>query len=351
MRGRWVEETEFQRYEAMQKELKSLKESNQSLRAEISSMNMKFDILIKTLTGSSVVPSSLSPAQNTITTGQIASTSLVTLSNLTALTQTNADMSQDNLVSNPSTLRDSSLRVLDSDQVHHSTNMDVQEPAESYDSQVAASSENEFNESDAPSVPSVRNTMEVDEVESRQLVSSTSVLQSAQLPPQSILPLPPFMSGARPTANLFGVQAVDYYLDYIRRGRSHLPLNSRDRLRAEHVVFWFSAMATEDEKVSFGNTGIDRGISRGQVVEIKKLIMEYIKYKGYVSHTEIKNKKKELPCCLRKTDYNKKKMGMNFIDDRLKDLKRLNPPVTLIASSEAFQPWRSTERSVRQRRF
>mmetsp|Transcript_16693 Transcript_16693/g.21713 ORF Transcript_16693/g.21713 Transcript_16693/m.21713 type:complete len:269 (+) Transcript_16693:1492-2298(+) len=267
------------------------------------------------------------------------------------LTETNADMSQDNLVSNPSNLHDSSLPALDSDLAHHSTNMDVQEPAESYDSQVAASSENEFNESDAPSVPSVRNTMEVDEVGSRQLVPSTSTaaaLQITQGPPQSTLPLPPFIAGARPTTSLAGMHAVDYYLDYMRRGRSHLPLNSRDRLRAEHVVFWFSAMATEDEKVSFGNTGIDRGISRGQVVEIKKLIMEYIKYKGYVSHTEIKNKKKELPCCLR--DYNKK-MGMNFIDDRLKDLKRLNPPVTLIASSEAFQPWRSTERSVRQRRF
>mmetsp|Transcript_22130 Transcript_22130/g.26615 ORF Transcript_22130/g.26615 Transcript_22130/m.26615 type:complete len:272 (-) Transcript_22130:201-1016(-) len=270
------------------------------------------------------------------------------------LTQTNADMSQDNLVSNPSTLRDSSLRVLDSDQVHHSTNMDVQEPAESYDSQVAASSENEFNESDAPSVPSVRNTMEVDEVGSRQLVPSTSTaaaLQITQGPPQSTLPLPPFIAGARPTTSLAGMHAVDYYLDYMRRGRSHLLLEPRDKLRAQQVVLWFNAMATEDEKVSFGNTGIDRGISRGQVVEIKKLIMEYIKYKGYVSHTEIKNKKKELPCCLRKTDYNKKKMGMNFIDDRLKDLKRLNPPVTLIASSEAFQPWRSTERSVRQRRF
>mmetsp|Transcript_22130 Transcript_22130/g.26616 ORF Transcript_22130/g.26616 Transcript_22130/m.26616 type:complete len:94 (-) Transcript_22130:1000-1281(-) len=91
MRGRWVEESEFQRYEAMQKELKSLKESNQSLRAEISSMNMKFDILIKTLTGSSLVPSSLSPAQNTITTGPIVSTSLVPMSSSTASTQTNAD--------------------------------------------------------------------------------------------------------------------------------------------------------------------------------------------------------------------------------------------------------------------
>mmetsp|Transcript_3715 Transcript_3715/g.5665 ORF Transcript_3715/g.5665 Transcript_3715/m.5665 type:complete len:176 (-) Transcript_3715:199-726(-) len=175
-------------------------------------MNTKFDILIKTLTGSSLVPSSLSPAQNTITTGQIASTSLVTLSNLTALTQTNADMSQDNLVSNPSNLHDSSLPALDSDLAHHSTNMDVQAPAESYDSQVAASSENEFNESDAPSVPSVRNTMEVDEVGSRQLVPSTSTaaaLQITQGPPQSTLPLPPFIAGARPTANLASVQAVD----------------------------------------------------------------------------------------------------------------------------------------------
>lgn len=148
----------------------------------------------------------------------------------------------------------------------------------------------------------------------------------------------PVTNTSNPKATIKGVNAADYYLDYKRRG-SHLNLERQDQQRAETVVTWYNAMATADERSDFSDPTKDKGAQRRILKHITKLIKERL-YDAFASANVT------IP---RSVKPDSKDPGMNWIADRLAQLKKLDPPVNIVATSQSFAAFRENARATNKR--
>ena len=136
-----------------------------------------------------------------------------------------------------------------------------------------------------------------------------------------------------------GVVAADYYLDYKRRGGAHLNLDRQDLKRAELVVAWLDAMATPEERASFADASLDRADRREAVRHLTELVKRRF-YDAFADHMKNVDTAAKIPPSVRPGS---KEPGMNWIADRIDQLKKLQPPVTILPNAEAFADFRQSK--------
>ena len=124
-----------------------------------------------------------------------------------------------------------------------------------------------------------------------------------------------------------GLSAGDYYLDFKRRGGAHLNLGRQDRDRADVVVAWYDAMAG-DEVVDFSDSEQDRETQRRRVGHLTDLIKEHF-YNAFDALPNLTNP--ELKMRIPPSTKNSKEPGMNWIPDRIADLRKIKK--SIIAST------------------
>ena len=155
--------------------------------------------------------------------------------------------------------------------------------------------------------------------------------------------IPPVAGGSEPTPTpieIKGAEAGDFYANCMARGGALPPgLSRQDKDKGVQVMDFFNAMATDDEKLLLkpakpGHALPSSGDRRRTKERLHKLVVARI-CEGFGAG----NVPREL---------GKGNLGVFSLDNRLRALKALKPPVVLVPNKEAFAKWRAAYEAQEQ---
>ena len=124
--------------------------------------------------------------------------------------------------------------------------------------------------------------------------------------------------------------AGEFYANCMARGGSIAGLGKQDRARAELVMTWFNAMATDDEKLVLkpakaGHAIPSEGERRRTTMRLHKLVVARL--------CDAFGEK--VP-----RELGKGQLSATSLENRVRALKDLTPPVVLTVTAAAFAKWR-----------
>lgn len=156
--------------------------------------------------------------------------------------------------------------------------------------------------------------------------------------------LPTVTGGAEPKpAPLLLKDAVagEFYRNCMARGGTPAGLGKQDKGRAELVMEWFSAMATQDEKLLLGPPKAGHAIAsegdrRRTAAVLQKLVIARLAAGFNDAVTYVPR------------ELGKSQLSATALENRVRQLKALKPPVNIVPTAAAFSLWRSAQEEAGQ---
>ena len=153
--------------------------------------------------------------------------------------------------------------------------------------------------------------------------------------------LPGVTGGAEPhPAPLLLKDAVagEYYRNCMARGGRLAGLGKQDKGRAELVMEWFSAMATQDEKLLLGPPKAGHAIpSEGERRRTAAVLQKLVVARLAAGFNDAVPR-----------ELGKGQLSASALENRVRQLKALKPPVPIVPTAAAFSLWRSAQEEAGQ---
>ena len=133
------------------------------------------------------------------------------------------------------------------------------------------------------------------------------------------------------TIEIKGAEVGDFYANCMARGGGLPPgISRQDKDKGDQVMEWFNAMATDDEKlllkpVKPGHALPSSGDRRRTAVRLHKLVVARLS-EAFGDHVP--------------RELGKGNLAVYSLDNRLRALKALTPPITITPNKYAFATWR-----------